>query len=99
MLVFRVENNEGKGCYRDRKTLLILKRHLDSKKHPLPKNDILISREIEKEEICAFYDLHQVCNWFNYKELKNLKELGYTLKLVQVKQITAFGKTQILVKR
>ena len=99
MYIWRVENINGEGCYVHQDTKLILYRHIEDQKHPCPWDDILINRNPRDGEICGFLDLKQAINWFSEKELQKLKELGFELKLIKVKQITAIGNTQVLARR
>lgn len=96
-IVWRIENNEGEGCYRDEKTKEVIDWSDDF--NPLPINDEGIDRETQKKEICGFISLEQVEKWFSEAELKGLKKLGFKLKEVEVKKITAFGKRQVLAVR
>lgn len=102
--IWRIENNDGEGCYRLWQTNSFVRymerRHNNSmEKHPFPKLDNGIDREIKNGEICGFRDLSQVKNWFSRYELKNLAKIGFTLKKVEVREITAFGEKQVLAIR
>lgn len=103
--IHRVENEEGFGCYRnkkeDKEIYAVIGSHFKmggTNKQPLPYNDKGIDR-CTRNEICGFLDLKQATNWFTPNELKGLEKLGYTLKKVIVKEITAIGKKQILAIR
>jgi hypothetical protein len=94
MYIYRIQNREGKGCYSDKKTKKILKNH--DKTRPLPEFDIGIERPREKGEVCGFLNFYQIYSWFSMKELKMLLDIGYCLKKVEVKKITAIGQKQVL---
>jgi len=101
--IYRVENKEKKGCYWEnlykwKEVDYILKRHY-SEYRPTPLEDFGIKREPKGTEICGFKDLKQAKEWFNNKELEELKRIGYFLKKVKVKKITAIGEKQVLAIR
>lgn len=95
--IYRVENNKGKGCYRDKRTKEII--DWGTEYNPLPRDDKGIERQTERNEICGFESLEQVEKWFNEKELKGLAKLGFELREIEVKKITAFGERQVLAVR
>lgn len=101
--IWRVENNDGIGCYTFGHMPFIrrmIKRHnKNSIYNPLPCEDIGIERDTEENEICGFMDKLQALSWFNRYELKNLKVLGFELKEVKVTYITARGQRQVLAVR
>ena len=99
MLIWRVENNQGNGCYNFLYTKPLLERHVGSEEHPLPVFDKGIKRPREHGEICGFLTLHQALSWFTSDELELLEKKGFQLKKVEVKVITAFGEKQILARR
>ena len=99
MKIWRIEDGEGNGCYRSSDTITILNRHYKSKGHPEPHQDVEIERKIRKDEICGFLNKKQAMKWFNEIELHYLREAGYNLKQVEVKKITAIGRTQVLAIR
>lgn len=96
MKIWRVENIDGIGCYRNRNTKEILHRHITSRETPNPYEDIGINRSLKKNEICGFLNIEQARKWFNKIELIALKKIGYSLKQIEVLKITAIGKTQVL---
>lgn len=96
--IFRIEDQNGDGCYTFG-CIKELQKHngLKDKKHPIPQNDKGINREIKYgEEFCGFLNLDQVINWFTQKELLLLQQDGFYLKRLKVKKITARGQHQIL---
>lgn len=100
--IWRVENNEGKGCYRYKNTKKFLEYHdleNNQKNHPCPLFDTGIDRDLFNKEICGFYSIEQAMRWFSVDDLINLKTLGFRLKKVFVKEITAIGNSQILAKK
>ena len=97
--IYRLENKDGQGCYRNKSAKIdyILCRHFEEEEYyPIPKQDLGIERNPLPNEICGFKDIKQAKNWFNDYELKELKKLGYELKKVEVKKITAIGEMQVL---
>ncbi|GEM_PF-4945840 len=95
--IYRVENKDGQGCYMNEieEINFILARHFEEY-YPTPKEDLGIERNPKYNEICGFKDIKQAENWFNNYELWELKKLGYELKKVKVKKITAIGEKQVL---
>ena len=96
MLIWRVENEKGEGCYRGKPTQHILSRHRNLLTHPHPLEDLGIGRLPYPNEISGFLTQAQAFNWFNKEELQDLKKIGYDLKAVTVKSISAYGGHQIL---
>lgn len=102
MIIWRVENQEGRGCYRSSSPISawIIKRHNDNQEqYPAPLSDGGIDRLVKWYEICGFKDLQQALDWFSRKEILKLSEEGFILKEVKVKEITAIGEKQILAIR
>lgn len=104
--IYRVENKNKEGCYMGKEYEKGMKTAIGShflkggdKKHPLVWKDKGMSRNSRKGEICGFKNKAQTYKWFTKKELKALSELGYKLKRVVVKKITAIGEKQILAIR
>ena len=102
--IYRVENEFGKGCYRDENTKEILQNHACycnsiSNEHPLSLCDKGINRNIKDNEISGFLNLKQALKWFTFQELKDLRVLGYQLKKLTVKKITAISENQVLAIR
>jgi len=102
--IWRVENQNGLGCYSFGEIPFIkrmIKRHNKNREYnPLPCDDIGIERDIEEgSEICGFKDKQQALNWFNKYELKQLAFLGFFLEEIEVTAITAIGQRQILAVR
>ena len=103
MKIYRVEDKNGFGCYRDNNIRFLrnmrIRHDKDLEKYPTPKLDLGIERFIEINEICGFIDLRQAKQWFSKYELKKLAEYGFSLKKVEVKEITAIGQKQVLAIR
>jgi len=102
MKIWRVENENGEGCYQTKHNLKnwICNRHYDNSiKYPTPCADIKIDRFQKGKEICGFINLKQALNWFSKFELTELMREGFILKEVMVKEITARGKNQVLAVR
>ena len=100
MEIWRVENKNGDGCYRNNPyTMLILARHKNPITHPTPRRDIRINRNPREEEITGFLEECQARYWFNPSELAALRELGFHLKKVPVERVTAVGSYQVLAIR
>lgn len=94
--VYRIQNSAGVGCYTGTYESKLLEYHNDVIYHPMPLQDKGIKRHVKVEELCGFLNLEQVFNWFNKNELIMLKNLGYYLVRLQVKEITAIGEKQVL---
>lgn len=100
MFIYRIEDSDGKGCYRFMETLSFLGKHNnDIENHPCPSNDRGIDRYIEENEICGFKDLQQLKKWFTLSDIKKLRYFGFTIKKIEVEQITAYGEKQVLAIR
>jgi hypothetical protein len=103
MIIYRLEDKSGIGCYRSCGIKFLdnlVKRHdRQWEKYPTPRYDIGIDREIRPKEICGFKDKIQALNWFSKYELKKLNELGFKLKEIEVAEITAIGEKQVLAIR
>jgi len=99
--IYRVENEEREGCYAFvEDTFKILGEHfINLEKYPEPLIDKKIKRNPLTEEICGFLNLEQSKKWFSDIELLELEKLGYYLKEVEVKKITAIGERQVLAIR
>lgn len=97
-VLYRVQNKEGQGPYRDRYIVSsILSHHNDdmSGQHPTPCLDPKINRLIKKEEKCAFLSLNDLLKWFTDNELDALGKWGYGITQV-IGIVTAIGKHQVL---
>ena len=99
MYIWRVENKNGNGCYKDKTLSSILRNHRISKKRPSPLRDKGIERGLLQEEICGFLNLSQALTWFTTDELNSLRKLGYELSKIKVRKITAIGERQVLAIR
>lgn len=99
MKVFRVENEYGYGCYCSHMVELedmYIDHSRDRINRPITKEDI--GRNWELGERHAFIDKKQALDWFSIEDLKLLDRYGFNLIELEVKEITAIGKKQILVK-
>lgn len=98
--VYRVENDEGKGCYQEGAVALNRLEHHNSynhvKRHPLPSEDFGIDRYPLKDEKCGFKDMKQLKAWFTPKELKRLARNGFKVVELYVAEVTAYGEQQLL---
>lgn len=101
MFIYRIEDDNGQGCYRNGAgEYNKLKCHdNDIEKHPTPLMDRGILRYIEENEITGFKDLRQLKKWFTLKQIRRLRRNGYVIKKIEVEQITAYGECQILAVR
>ena len=99
--IYRVENKEGKGCYRDNHPdLNFITQHTRDNGHPLPEHDLEINRPVEfGKEICGFLNLNQAQAWFSNTELMQLREHDFYLKRVKVEKIVVIGVSQVLAIR
>ena len=97
VIVWRLENQEGKGCYSSLETKKFLAHHNEDIhwNHPTPYLDRGIFRDRRPGEISCFKTLEQVLNWFSVVDLIRLRSLGYVLKRIHA-FITAEGEKQIL---
>ena len=96
--IYRVESDTGMGCYRFIEDNDFLEPHnADIENHPCPQFDKGILRHlICGIEICGFKTLTQLKKWFTLKEIKMLRENGFTIHKVYVAKITAVGEKQVL---
>ena len=100
MEIWRVENDEGEGCYIGHpETKPILQTHLNTLTHPHPLADFEIARLPKTEEISGFCSEVQAKRWFSEDNLKQLKPLGFRLRKVSVKEITIQSRFQVLAIR
>ncbi len=101
--IYKVENKEGKGCYRElgdhaKKILKIISKEASIQK-PMRVMDKGIGRDQKYNEICGFISEGQALSWFNKKQLLKLEKYGYNLKSIEVNKITAIGRRQLLAIR
>jgi len=110
--IWRLENKAGIGCYRALSieglkkeigefgilflTMLLYRHDKTYEEHPTPSCDFGIERDIYPEEICGFLNKEQGEKWFNKNELEDLEKIGFKLKEIEVKKITAIGRNQVL---
>lgn len=100
MYIYRVENDEGVGCYSELvHEIKELYEHTKKNNHPLTTQDQGIYRFAENDEIHGFLDLDQAMNWFTSNEFSKMARHGQKLRRVKVKEITAIGEHQILAIR
>jgi hypothetical protein len=95
--IYRMSNASGIGCYQFMDDNDFLQPHnADIENHPCPQFDRGILRHPEKYEICGFKSLTQLKKWFTLKEIKMLRENGFTIKKIHVASISAVGEKQVL---
>lgn len=101
MYIWRVEDDYGQGCYQAHLPELedMYTKHKNPFKYPTPYKDNYILRVPIEEEICGFKNIEQLKNWFNEDEIIMLKEVGFKIKKIEVKKITAYGEKQVLAIR
>ena len=100
MFIYRIETDDGIGCYRFMNDFPFLQEHNeDIEHHPTPYNDTGILRGMEEGEICGFTSLTKLKKWFTLQEIKLLRADGFTIKKVEVINITAYGEKQVLAIR
>lgn len=102
--IWRVENKKGQGAYtyngNNELMFDLWERHAQNWiKHPQLINETGIGRFPNKNEICGFISKQQAFNWFSKNDLILLKKVGYTLKRIKVRTISAIGKQQLLAIR
>jgi hypothetical protein len=100
--VYRVEDRAGFGPYRNPRFWMHswTKSNHDSKDHPSPKEDLQDShREFQSTcWYCGFETLKSLAAWFSEKELRNLYNLGLSVKRVPVDRVWV-GKKQVIFTR
>jgi len=97
MFIYRVEDEFGNGCYRNKAYWVNRIKHHDfNPKYPQPREDKGINRYVKENEFCGFKDLTQLKQWFNLKEIKRMRKNGYTIHKIEVEAITAYGQKQCL---
>ena len=101
--VFRVEHEDGCGCYSNSRRGLssflddMLDRHnTDPDGHPNPQNDVGIDRCMDAKEFCGFESMESLEQWFTEDELAELERLGFYVIKVSGAEMTAVGKEQVL---
>lgn len=104
MLVYRVEDSEGRGPYRKRAGYV----HEWSKdenghndyNHPSPYQDGLPGMWDMESYICGFKSKAQLKAWFSEEELSNLEALGFSIKTFEVpKSDVKVGGKQVIFLR
>ena len=99
-IVYRVENNKGKGPYTGVSPRVFensfLNVHGRGNGHPTPLHDPLINRQATEGELCYFESIKQACEWFTPLEFFFMYKRGFTLREVEVQKITAVGQKQVL---
>lgn len=96
MFIYRIEQDDGLGCYRFLDEIQWLQEHSRLNGRPCPAEDKGIERGMEDEEICGFTSLTQLKQWFKLAEIKSLREEGFTIRKIEVEKITAYGEKQVL---
>jgi hypothetical protein len=103
--IYRMQNKIGDGCYMARnyrpsdEVEEFIQYHAGSNGRPCPQEDFGIMRNaIMGEEICGFATLRQAVKWFPHYERKFLRLDDFNIVKVEVKEITAIGKAQVLAK-
>lgn len=102
MIIYRMQNIHGLGPYRkyggvsDDLFDEVLASHSHLNGRPVPNKDLGINRDIEAKEICGFLSIRQAVKWFSKYERKRLRDEGFNIVKVEVKEITAIGKKQCL---
>lgn len=94
MKIYRVENREGLGPYRN--TDWQPWEHGNALTHPCPRFDKGLNY-IKSCEKCAFKSYRQLRDWFTKEELAELKTMGYDIIKLEVdRKLIRFGKKQIV---
>jgi len=97
MIIFRMQNSEGEGCYTSDGFSDILYSHCVFNGHPTPQEDAGINREMKfGVEICGFESIRQAVKWFNSAERRELRKEGFQIVRREVREITARGQKQCL---
>ena len=97
MPLYRVQDRFGRGPYKggNKQTKLLLEWHNEGTHHPSPAQDIGIKRSVLDYELCGFFSLDDLLNWFTDKELDELAKEGFEMKAVEG-ELTAIGNRQVL---
>lgn len=93
MIIYRIEHNDGIGPYFKQAGQWCEQNHCNDF-HPSPEMEGL---PLDYDYYCGFKNKKSLTKWFNSKELKNLKELGF--KLVKYKvhpKYVHVGKYQVI---
>jgi hypothetical protein len=97
MFIYRMENENGEGCYCGNGYSDVVNSHNFFNGHPTPQEDIGIGRYIRAGiEICGFESIRQTIKWFKSWERRELKKDGFQIVRHEVKEITAKGQYQVL---
>ena len=97
--VFRVENEEGIGPYRNNNLCNgLLNHHNDSENNPAPWRDPFIKRNMKENEFCGFESLDALFEWFSDEEIDALELQGYSIFKTQG-IVTVKGEKQLLFKK
>ena len=100
--IFRVQDTKGQGPYTGDKTnydymtqrFCWSRRSHEGANLPSPDAENLLRTD---RHLCGFESLKQLHKWFTDYELKNLKELGFTIHQIEVlKSSVQFGKQQLI---
>lgn len=79
MFFWRVENDKGKGPYRNRQLFQeLLYKHDNDEKHPLEQH--LINEAAENDKIFGFRTKEAANIWFSQEEFRIMAMYGYHLK-------------------
>ena len=92
MIVYRVENEEGKGPYRDRSPSEfrddMVDRHSCCPDHPLPEDDGLLAiHKLGLEISYGFSSLESLHEWFSEYELEMLYNEGYVIQTYEASEV------------
>jgi hypothetical protein len=97
MIIFRMQNKNGEGCYCADGYCDVLNSHSAWNGHPTPQEDLGINRYmVFGQEICGFESIRQAVKWFRSWERRELKKEGFQIVRREVKEITARGQYQVL---
>jgi len=103
--IYRMQDKRGEGCYLNSQyrpsdaVEEFICYHGFSNGRPCPQEDAGIMRNaIMGEEICGFATLRQAVKWFPHYERKHLRLDGFNIVKVEVQEITAIGKAQVLAR-
>ena len=88
--IYRVQDSNGNGCYRELGSRYWAEQDHDDEDHPMPSEDgidIDDYKDLPDDHRFGFRTKDQAMRWFNERELENLAEHGYYLKRVRGKVI------------
>ena len=96
--IYRVQNDEGWGCYHNGGAKKNELYHEDEPNHPHPLYDIGIKRYPRSGERHGFESVEKAYKWFTEEEFERMHDNGYELVRIDIEdiEIQAIGECQLL---